>query len=77
MSDLYLSLLFSLGSTGLGDASFAFLLLEQPDFCGFLGSAILAGGSLGGLGFSNGVLGVVRPLECYPSSFKVVSCVFV
>ena len=66
MSDLYLSLLFGLGSAGLGVESLVFLLLEQLAFCGFLGSAILAGGLLGGRWFSCGVVSVVGPFKCYP-----------
>src|SRR5258705_417822 len=69
-SDLYLSLLFGFSSVGVIVALFAFLFAERPVFCGFLGSAILAGGFDGGVGFSYGVWGFVRPLDVFPPTSR-------
>src|SRR5258708_40315587 len=44
--------------------------LQQPVFCGFLGSAILAGDFDGGVGFSYGVWGFVRPLDVFPPTSR-------
>ncbi len=65
-----LSLLFGFSSIGVIVALFAFLFAERPIFCGFLGSAILAGGFGGGVGFSYGVWGFVRPLDVFPPTLR-------
>ena len=52
MSNLYLSLLFALGSAGLVILSLAFLLPLWLGFCGFLGSTMLIDSMEGvGMGF--------------------------